>query len=170
MEAADGVGAVDQDQSVFACVLASGIDGPIEFLNLACGEIRLILACGEGDERVIDDKKVAEKIVGESLDGTADEIGEADGAWFAGGRGEGQRAWGEESEGFAGIPSGKAFEAGAIEEEGVVELLGFLLEVAVACLFLGGENFATAAEDEVDAGGVEELIGDGGGDGGVGLV
>ena len=56
LEAAEGVGAVDQDQSVFACVLSSGIDGPIEFLNLACGEIRLILACGEGDERVIDDK------------------------------------------------------------------------------------------------------------------
>ena len=40
----------------------------------------------------------------------------------------------------------------------------------MACLFLGGENFATAAEDEVDAGGVEKLISDGGGDGGVGLV
>ena len=170
LEAAEGVGAVDQDQSVFACVLASGIDGPIEFLNLACGEIRLILACGEGDERVIDDEKVAEKIVGESLDGTADEIGEADGAWFAGGRGEGQGAWGEESEGFAGIPSGKAFEAGTIEEEGVIEFLGFLFEVAATGLFLCGENFATAPKDEVDAGGIEKLIGDGGGDGGVGLV
>ena len=89
LEAADGVRAVDHDQGVFACVLSSGIDGPIEFLNLAGSEICLILACGEGNERVIDDEKVAEKIVGESLDGTADEIGEADGAWFAGGSGEG---------------------------------------------------------------------------------
>lgn len=80
MKAAEGVRAVDHDQGVFPCVLPSGIDGPIEFLNLASGEIRLILACGEGNERVIDDKKVAEKIVGESLDGTADQIGEADGA------------------------------------------------------------------------------------------
>ena len=80
LKAAEGVRAVDHDQGVFPCVLPSGIDGPIEFLNLASGEIRLILACGEGNERVIDDKKVAEKIVGESLDGTADQIGEADGA------------------------------------------------------------------------------------------
>jgi len=120
LEAAEGVRAVDDDEGVFACVLASGIDGPIEFLNLARGEICLILAGGEGNERVIDDEKVAEKIVGESLDGTADQIGEPDGAWFAGGSGEGQGAWGEEAKGFAGIPSGEAFEAGAIEEEGVV--------------------------------------------------
>ncbi len=46
LEAADGVGTVDQDQSVFACVLASGIDGTIEFLNLAGGDICLVLACG----------------------------------------------------------------------------------------------------------------------------
>ena len=170
LEAADGVGAVDQDQSVFACILASGIDGTIEFLNLAGGDICLVLASGKGDEGVVDHEKIAQEIVSESFDGTADQIGEADGAWFAGGGGEGKRARGKKAEGFAGIPSGKAFEAGAIEEEGVVELLGFLLEVAVACLFLGGENFATAAEDEVDAGGVEELISDGGGDGGVGLV
>jgi hypothetical protein len=76
---------------------------------------------------VVDYEKIAQEIVGESFDGTADQIGEADGAWFAGGGGEGKRAWGKKTEGFAGIPSGKAFEAGAIKEEGVVELLGFLL-------------------------------------------
>jgi len=130
----------------------------------------LILARGEGNERVIDDEKVAEKIVGESLDGTADEIGEADGAWFPGGSGEGQGSRGEESEGFPGIPRGEALETGAIEEEGVVEFLGFLFEVTATGLFLCGENFATAPKDEIDAGGIEKLIGDGGGNGGVGLV
>ena len=46
LEAAEGVGAVDQDQSVFACVLASGIDGTIEFLNLPGSDICLVLASG----------------------------------------------------------------------------------------------------------------------------
>ena len=36
--------------------------------------------------------------------------------------------------------------------------------------FLGSEDFTTSAEDEVDAGGVEQLVGDGGGNGGIGLV
>ena len=155
MEAADGVGAVDQDQSVFACVLASGIDGTIEFLNLAGSDICLVLASGKGDEGVVDYEKIAQEIVGESFDGTADQIGEADGAWFAGGGGERKGARGKKAEGFAGIPSGKAFEAGTIEEEGVIEFLGFLFEVAATGLFLCGENFATAPKDEVDAGGIE---------------
>ena len=46
LEAADGLRAVDQDQSVFACVLASGIDGTIEFLNLPGSDICLVLASG----------------------------------------------------------------------------------------------------------------------------
>ena len=40
----------------------------------------------------------------------------------------------------------------------------------MADLFLGLDDFATTAKDEIDAGGVQELIGDGGGHGGVRLV
>jgi len=109
LEAADGVGAVDDDEGIFACILASGIDGAIEFLNLAGGEIGLVLAGGEGDEGVIDDEKVAEEIVGERFDGSPDEIGEADGARLTVGGSEGEGSWGEEAKGFAGIPSGEAF-------------------------------------------------------------
>lgn len=63
MKAADGVGAVDEDEGIFAGVFAGGFDGTIELVQLTHSEIGLVLPSGVGDEGMIDDEKVAEQII-----------------------------------------------------------------------------------------------------------
>ena len=61
-------------------------------------------------------------------------------------------------------------QAGAVKDDGVVQLFGLLDQVTVADLFLCFDHFPTTAKDQINPGGVEELVGDGGGDRGIRLV
>jgi hypothetical protein len=167
LEAADGEGAENEDVDVASTVKAGDLDGLVEgddFVDRFGGEV----AAGRfGDEAVFDNEKVAAEVVLEFFDGAAGHVGEGGGRVGGGGvLGVAPREpfiAVESEEGGEEAPGLEFIEFTPVFGESEARLAGFGEEIASAAEGEFAEDGGASAEDDVDAGVVEELVGECGG-------